>query len=755
MLSSVALPTELSAAEMSEFQASGQPSEEEILVIGNRYILGIVPERELDEQGIESYGQSTVGELLADIQGEMGEDEPPLILVNGERVDDLADVSGLPVEALEGIKILPRGSAVRAGGSTRQRVVSLTVKKQVRAATALVAHRISTDGEWSASRGEGILTYIRGATRANVTFKARSESDLLESERGIIQTDLSDPHLGDFRTLRPKTRNYDLNGTFATRLAPWLTGNVGIRLNHSPRISLRGLSTPEQHPLATRYERDSGEVSLSLNGRFGQWTSYFNARQFESTDKTRTERDAVTGVGTDHAKGKTSTSNAKLSMTGPLVALPAGPVQATFETVFARNHLRSESQFGLVSQDRTFRRSETALRGAIDVPLAVRDGFGSAIGDLNATAEFSRVHYSDAGNSNNYQLGLAWEPRPVLRLSADLEVDRRPASVQVLGNPVVISSGVRTFDPLTGETVDVTQITGGNPDISRETTTVHRIGAIVRPLERLNLQLNAEYTDRRERNFVSSLPEASAAVMLAFPERFIRDLGGTLTTVDLRPVNFDSHREKRFRYGFSLSTRLGQGQSSGARLAPSFESEPGEEGATGQESTAAPRTPLKRTGAATRISVTASHSIVFHDEIVIRPGLGTVDLLEGGAIGIGGGRLRHQLDATASISSRGVGLRVAANWRGKSTLNVVDSGEPDRLFFSPVFNLGLRAFADLNRFLPHSDWARRTRISLNVVNAANDRQEVRNSAGFTPLRYQPGYRDALGRTVEIELRKVF
>jgi len=47
------------------------------------------------------------------------------------------------------------------------------------------------------------------------------------------------------------------------------------------------------------------------------------------------------------------------------------------------------------------------------------------------------------------------------------------------------------------------------------------------------------------------------------------------------------------------------------------------------------------------------------------------------------------------------------------------------------------------------------RLSLNIVNATNDRQEVRDSTGDTPLRYQAGYRDPLGRTIEIELRKVF
>ena len=51
--------------------------------------------------------------------------------------------------------------------------------------------------------------------------------------------------------------------------------------------------------------------------------------------------------------------------------------------------------------------------------------------------------------------------------------------------------------------------------------------------------------------------------------------------------------------------------------------------------------------------------------------------------------------------------------------------------------------------------ARGMRISVNLLNAANDRQEVRSSAGKTPLQYQAGYRDPIGRTFELELRKVF
>jgi len=148
---------------------------------------------------------------------------------------------------------------------------------------------------------------------------------------------------------------------------------------------------------------------------------------------------------------------------------------------------------------------------------------------------------------------------------------------------------------------------------------------------RLNLELSGEYTDTEIRDFVSTLPEASAEVMLAFPDRYVRDSNGVLTVVDLRPVNFQSEHEKRFRWGLSMNAKLGGG---GQPPAPA---------AAGTRR--ALRTPT------TYLQLTANHTIVFSDKIVIRPGLDPVNLLSGGAIGIGGGRPRHQLDGTAALTS--------------------------------------------------------------------------------------------------------
>ena len=830
-LASTAVPANAnSVAADAAAQDSAQEHHQDIVVTGQTPFPDVLPERDLDETAIESYGTSTVDELLANLQAELGDEDAPLIMINGVRVDDLDDIGAFPVEVLRNVQVLPRGSAVRAGGTPGQRVVSLTLKREVRTATLTAAPKFATEGDWHAIRGETIFTHVRGDTRANVAFRVRDESNLLETERGIIQPDPRLPFavagnvvgfpdtsgeidpvlsalagevvlvapfpansnptladfaaganvpattdLGEFRTLRPKTRNYDLNGSFSTRLATWLTGTANVRLNRNDAHALRGLPSAVfvlgdtnaaspfstdvglalygPNPFRSRSRRDSGEAKVAFNAVFGAWTADFNLKHAEAKYVSHTERQ--TGFGTiplddsvnpfssdvtdliairnDRTSSRDITNLADLILTVPAAQLPAGPLQATIEGRLFWNRLHSKSAFALLNPESDFHRDEHSIRGALDIPFTSRaNGVLAAVGDLRGSAEYSRTHFSRAGWLDHYSLGLTWEPVPALELHGTIEQTKSPAPIQLLGDPILLVENVRTFDPLTGNTVDVTQISGGNPDLQPQNVKIHRLTGLVRLVPRLNLQLNAEYTDTNARNFVSSLPDASAAIMLAFPERFVRDVNGVLTTVDLRPVNFDSHREKRLRWGFSMNTKLAGG-------APPVRVKGRPAGA----------------GRSTYLQLTVNHTMVFSDKIVIRPGLDPVDLLSGGAIGIGGGRLRHQLDGTAAITSGGAGLRLGVAWRGRSTLDSRIAGNIDTLRFSPVFLLNLRAFTDARRFLPQAKWAKGLRLSVDVVNLTNDRQNVRDSFGNTPLQYQPAYRDPLGRTIEFEIRKVF
>ena len=834
LLAGVAMPAFAGTSSSSTADAA-QPaptdqSQQEIIVTAPPLFRDIQPERTLDQDGIDSYGASTVDEILGDLAVELGDpDDQPLLIVNGQRINDISEIGALPVEVLRSIQVLPRGSALRAGGTSTQRVVSITLKRKVRTGTLTAAHKVSTEGHWNSDRGEAILTNVKGDTRANLTFRTRDDSSLLESDRGIIQpTPLRpfaqagniiaypsisgeiDPllsalagepvfvvpvpasgvptleqlaavanqknstNLGHFRTLRPNTRNYDLNGTFATRLAPWLTTNATLHWTRNDSRSLRGLpnglfvlaptnpfspfSTNAalayygKVPLLSRSRHNGGDGNFTFDANWGTWQGNLNLRHSESKDLYKSQRQSVFGsipipdtidpfatdlpdlitLVNDRTSSRTKNSLADLTVNGPVAKLPAGDLLATFEARLGWNQLRSTSTFSAFGNG-TFRRNEHTIRGALDVPLTSRDsGFGAGIGNLDASFEYARSHFSDAGSVNHYTYGMTWEPRSPLRLHASIDETDVPAPIQTIGNPVIITPDVRTFDPLTGQTVDVTQITGGNPFLLPQKTKIRDVTALLRLVPKLNLQLNAEYTDTDIRNFVSSLPQASAAVELAFPERFIRDSNGVLTTVDLRPVNFDSHREKRLRWGISMNAKL-----------------------SGTPAPAAPGKPRTPVRPGTYFQLTANHTMVFSDKIVIRPDLDPVNLLSGGAIGIGGGRPRHQIDGTAALTSGGLGVRMGVTWRGPNELQSRFNGVTDTLHFSPLLAINLRAFADMHRLLPHSPWAKGFRLSVDAVNVTNKRQSVRDSLGSTPLQYQPAYRDPLGRTIEVELRKVF
>ena len=179
----------------------------------------------------------------------------------------------------------------------------------------------------------------------------------------------------------------------------------------------------------------------------------------------------------------------------------------------------------------------TAWRGAVnlDLPITKRS---SAIGRLTANANGSVTRLSDFGTLTTLGAGLNWSPAQRLNLTASWTREEGPPSLQQLGDPLIETPDVSVFDFATGQTVLVTTLTGGNPDLRADTRNVLKIGGHWQPFEKTDLRLRAEYVRQTIDDPQASFPAASEALEAAFPERFTRDSGGTLVAVDLRPVNF-------------------------------------------------------------------------------------------------------------------------------------------------------------------------------------------------------------------------
>jgi outer membrane receptor protein involved in Fe transport len=154
------------------------------------------------------------------------------------------------------------------------------------------------------------------------------------------------------------------------------------------------------------------------------------------------------------------------------------------------------------------------------------------------------------------------------------------------------------------------------------------------------------------------------------------------------------------------------------------------------------------------------HTWRLQDEILIRPGVPELDLLDGSALNSRGGQPRHELEFQAGAFQRGLGARLTASWRSGTTVRGVPGGAGGNagdLTFSDVALINLRLFVDLGQRLGVAKypWLRGARLSVGVDNLLDSRVKVRDAAGGTPFSYQPTFLDPLGRSVNISLRKTF
>jgi hypothetical protein len=162
-----------------------------------------------------------------------------------------------------------------------------------------------------------------------------------------------------------------------------------------------------------------------------------------------------------------------------------------------------------------------------------------------------------------------------------------------------------------------------------------------------------------------------------------------------------------------------------------------------------------------RWDVQLFHTIRFEDEILIRPGVPVLDLLDGSATGEAGGSPRHEVELSGGRFFRGIGFRLNAIWRAPTRVDgapIAGGGFSDDLRFGSTFIANARVFIDLNQqagLIRAMPFFRNSRIRLSVDNIFNDIRTVRDESGAVPLRYQPGYVDPLGRTFEVSFRRQF
>lgn len=695
------------------------PQSDPIIVIGERRPVDSINSEILSEADLTSYGANSVSELIDEIVAERGRPADEVVyLVDGKRVTGLGDIASYPSETVAAVEIYPVGSAGQVGGNGNQRVVNIKLKPAARIVVARSGIGTATDGGLREVEGEASFTTITAPRRANLSVLWRTNDALLESERNVVQIAGVPADLGQFRSLRPEGEQIELRGSYSDQLSPEITAFLTTRVSNRENTAFLGI-TENGERLDQTNELTNADTGLQVSGQFDGWLVNLGTTYGVTRSITRTGPGSGATVGEPGlpaVRARIERLASEISVTKALIDVAAGPVNLTVRTRLSRDTINATGT--------DFTQSLRQVGGGLFVPIArPRLGPLGALGEINASIDFSAGNYSDIGSVSTAIYALQWHPADWLGLSGSISQGRTPPGVELLAAPFLVTPGTRYLDPLSQESVDVLAISGGNPALASQRADERQFSVEIRPRNSILSALSAELRSSSNIDIISSFPPANSLLILAFPDRFVRDMNGRLIEVDTRPVNFAARREEQLRYGFELTVPSG-GSAGVADLG--------------------------------RLSLLVSHTIQLENEIQIVSGLEPVDLLSRDAFGFGGGeQSRHEVDAILRYAQRGLGVRLGARYRSTGFINLVDGSETVSLRFAPLTTFELRAFAEGQRLIPSIKFFSGARFTLAINNITNARQQVRDNVGDIPIAYQPAYRDPTGRLFRVEFRKVF
>lgn len=765
----------VAAAPVQAVPAEGD--EEEILVVGQRErgaVLGdIKPEVQLNPADIRSYGVSSVAELLNELAPQtrsvQGRGGSSVVLLNGLRISGFSEIRDIPTEAIQRVDILPEEVALKYGFAADQKVVNIVLRRRFRATTAELSDKFATDGGANTPDAELSLLRIMPDGRFNIAGEYGHTGNILEKDRDIAAGAGFDQR--PFRTLLPSSSEASLNAIYARGIAEGVSATINGRVEHDDSRALLGLSADGAGPLIVQ-NNDTLNTHLgsTINGAISGWQWTFTGNY------DRVETETKTSVTADRAKSTQSTLGGDFSINGTPFALPAGDASFAVRLNSSTSDFESRSTRSLPGD---VHRDIGGGRVNLDLPIASRDkdvlGF---LGNLSINGNAEIQHLSDFGALYSYGVGSTWSPFRALNLVASYTNEDGAPTAQQLGNPRIVTPGVRVFDLVTNQSAIVTQITGGNPGLLADNRQVFKIGATLRPFADQDLSITANFTSAKTRNLIGSLSFPTADIQRAFPDRFIRDDAGNLVQIDARPVNFFSEKTERLRWGINFSKRIQDstadrfralaaagriqfpGRPAGQAGGPSSSDRPQGAGQGG-----GPRGPGGGGrfgggpgGGGGRIQFALYHTWHFKDEVLVRPGGPLIDLLNGGSLGRGGGQPTHEIEAQAGITRNGLGARLSANWQSATTIDSGTGLASDRLRFGDLTTINFRLFANLGgipELVADHPWLRGTRLTVSVNNIFNQRQRVTDATGTVPVNYQPDLLDPTGRTIRVSFRKLF
>src|SRR5580658_2099001 len=689
---------------------------------------GIEPLLELSPSELDSYGADSLSDLvdaLRPLTRSSRSDQTAVVLINGHLAGQ-TEFDNLPREAIERVEVLPESVALQYGFSENQRVLNFVLRERYSAVPIRATESGATEGGGQATAADASLVRLNDEARLTLLASYKDNAWLRDSDRGIDVPDSS------FYTLLPDKTDTKIAAT-VSRSILGVSSSFEASYEVASTRSLQGLATDTssaageiEQPLDASGAVRTSRVALQLTGLLHDfiWGTTVYYMHVASRSTSDLGFDGADEMLIDRTESAFNIGNLQLSLSGPTVSLPAGPVIANFKFGLQYQGFDTrDAEPGAALTTSDLVRTVRSASVNASVPIANRDrDILPALGEISGTFSASLDSVSDFGNLFSESVGLDWHPVKKLHFDAIYTDHRTAPTVQQLQAPPIYTRNVETFDYITQQTVYLTEITGGNDSLAPTDSRQGSFGVSVGPFAG-KTEFLAHYQESRISNAIGALPPTNAAVESAFPDRFVRDADGTLIEIDDRWVNLEHAQVADVIWGVKAWIPLGESQAKAM---------------------------------ANRIEFSLFDTWYLHDVTLIRPGIPELNLLDGAPSDVTGGQPRHKIEFHTLYHRDGVGVLLAVAWRSPTVVGS-DPAAPDPIYFSSLGTADLRVFLDLGQlpWMRSASWARGARASLAVTNLFDRRLSVHDADGATPTAFEPGFLDPLGRVLTLTIRKVF
>lgn len=766
--------------------------EDDIVVMGQRLrgsVIGDVqPELSYNAGDVRALGVTDISELVAELGPQLtsGRGGSPIVLLEGHRVSSFREIATIPTEAIQRVEILPEEVALKYGYPADQKVMNIVLRRRFRAFTLEAKDLGSTDGGANKATGEFDFLAIRKGGRINLNVEYVDQAMLLERDRGLLSASGRDTQ----RSLQPRDQQLTVTGTYARPLSNSVNASLNGEVTTDQTRSLTGvpvganvtnLDGVSYNPDALRrsVSAQTAKLGSTINAEGKVWHTTLTTTYEHDESRTLTDGRYAADAGTtlvpvlngsairnpaDIAHSTSDVATADLTSNASLYRMPAGDISLTLRMGGTVSSLQSDRTSYTHPTVATFSSADLSRNiglGAVSLDVPLVKSPSPFIGKLSVNGNAQAQDLSDFGWIKGYGFGLNWRPRSAMALIASFKSAETAPSVQQLGNPTLVTQNVQVFDYQTGQTVNITQTSGGNPNLMVATQKDFRLGLTLHPLTKPDVTFTLDYNHNLTLNGVGSLPGTTSAAEAAFGNRFMRDpVTNQLLAIDSRSVNIAREESSSIRWGINFTKTLktpqaqidamraifqkqfpngfprrpgddgpgdrgpggqngqgggqsGSGSSSGGSGASAFGGGGGG-GGGGQRSggggfgggpgggfggPGGPGGPGGRGpgGGGGRINFAIYHTINLMDKVTLRDGLPQIDLLDGGTLGDTAGQPRHQVELQAGFSQSGVGMRLTGKWQS-ATRVVGAAGTPaSTLNFSDLATLNLRLFLNLGQ----------------------------------------------------------